>query len=50
MEMEYAIKTYDGELLSGRYATRAEAQKQLEFKRSNDAAYRLAYVVDVRDQ
>ena len=50
MEMKYAIKTYDGELLPGRYATRAEAQKQLQFKLGNGATYGLAYVVDIRDQ
>lgn len=49
MEMKYAIKTYDGELLSGRYATEAEAQKELQFKLANGATCGL-YVVDIRDQ
>tara|TARA_Y100000114_G_scaffold20908_1_gene16808 strand:- start:1399 stop:1590 length:192 start_codon:yes stop_codon:yes gene_type:complete len=50
MEMKYAIKRYDGELLPERYATRAEAQEALQFKLGNGATYGLAYVVDIRDQ
>ena len=47
--MKYAIKTYGGELLSGRYATEAEARKELQFKLGNGATCGL-YVVDIRDQ
>jgi hypothetical protein len=49
MEMKYAIKRYDGELLPERYATRAEAQEVLQFKLGNGATYGLAYVVDLHD-
>ena len=50
MKMKYAIKRYDGKLFPERYATRAEAQEELQFKLGNGATYGLLYIVDVRDQ
>ena len=47
IKMKYAIKRYDGKLFPERYATRAEAQKELQFKLGNGATYGLAWVLEV---
>ena len=45
--MKYAIKRHDGKLFPGRYATRLEAENELQFKLGNGATYGLAWVVEV---
>lgn len=48
--MKYAIKRYDGAIFPERYLTRAEAQRELNYKLGNGGSYGLAWIVEIEPQ
>lgn len=48
MKTKYAIKRKDSKIFPERYATREQAQEELNYKLGNGATYGLAWIIEMQ--